>query len=83
MPIPINRHIPSFWLLIRGNKYCKQGRRPLGELGSRLGQGWRIADPLVVSKTVGKNGNEHLRNEERFICLCCSIEDLLFAIHTQ
>ena len=26
-------------------------------------------DPLVVSKTVGRNGNEHLRSEEKFICL--------------
>ena len=22
-------------------------------------------------------------SEERFICLCCGIEDLLFAVHTQ
>ena len=42
-----------------------------------------FSDPLVVSKTVGKNGNEHLRNEEKFICLYCDIEDLLFAVHTQ
>ena len=42
-----------------------------------------FSDPLVVSKTVGKNCNEHLRNEEKFICLCCGIEDLLFAVHTQ
>ena len=42
-----------------------------------------LSDPLVVSKTVGKNGNEHLRNEEKFICLCCGIEDLSFAVHTQ
>ena len=41
-----------------------------------------LSDPLVVSKTVGKNGNEHLRNE-KFICLCCGIEDLLFAVYTQ
>ena len=42
-----------------------------------------LSDPLVVSKTVEKNGNEHLRNEEKFIYLCCGIEDLLFAVHTQ
>ena len=42
-----------------------------------------LSDPLVVAKTVGKNGNEHLRNEEKFICRCCGIEDLLFAVHTQ
>ena len=42
-----------------------------------------FSDPLVVWKTVGKNGNEHLRSEEKFICLCCGIEDLLFAVHTQ
>ena len=42
-----------------------------------------FSDPLAVSKTVGKNRNEHLLNEEKFICLCCSIEDLLFAVHTQ
>ena len=42
-----------------------------------------FSDPPVVSKTVGKNGNEHLRSEEKFICLCCGIEDLLFAVHTE
>ena len=42
-----------------------------------------FSDPFVVSKTVGKNGNEHLRNEEKFVCLCCGIEDLIFAVHTQ
>ena len=42
-----------------------------------------FSDPLVVAKTVGKNDNKHLRNEEKFICLCCGIEVLLFAIHTQ
>ena len=42
-----------------------------------------FSDPLVVSKTVGKNGKEHLRSEEKCICLCCGIEDLLFAVHTQ
>ena len=42
-----------------------------------------FSDPLVVSQTVGKNRNEHLCNEVKFICLCCGIEDLLFAVHTQ
>ena len=26
-----------------------------------------FSDPLVVSKTVGKKGNEHLRNEEKHV----------------
>ena len=42
-----------------------------------------FSDPLVVLKTGRKNSNQHLRNEEKFICLCCGIEDLLFAVHTQ
>ena len=42
-----------------------------------------FSDPPVVLKTVGKNGNEHLHSEEKFICLCCGIEDLLFAVHTK
>ena len=42
-----------------------------------------FSDPLVVSKTVGRNGNEHLRSEEKFFCLCCGIENLLFAVYTQ
>ena len=42
-----------------------------------------FSDPLVVSKTVEKNGNEHLRSDEKFIHLCCGMENLLFAVHTQ
>ena len=42
-----------------------------------------FSDPLVVSETVRKNGNEHLRSEQKFICLRCGIEDLLFAVHTK
>ena len=42
-----------------------------------------LSDPLVVSKTVGKNGNEHLRSEEKFICLRSGFEDILFAVHIK
>ena len=60
-------------------KFCAQLYIRDGEPLTR----WSLSDPLVVSKTVEKNANEHLRNEEKFICLCCGVEDLLFAVHTQ
>ena len=61
--------------------YIKDGE-PLtrGSPSDRLAD---FSDPLVVSKTVGKNGDEHLRNAEKFIRLCCGIEDFLFAVYTQ
>ena len=38
---------------------------------------------LLIIIIVEKNGNEHFLREERFICLCCGIENLLFAVHIQ
>ena len=41
-----------------------------------------FSDPLVVSQTVGKNGDEHLRNEEKFNCLYAVALKTLYLLFT-